>query len=225
MNEQDLSIVKVIKDAKEWVSEVKFNKEGTRLAAGSHDNAIYIYDVTNNFKKMFAMKKHSSYITHLDWSEDGKNLHSNCGAYELLYWDSETGQQIKSGATMFKNENWATWTCVLGWPVQGIFPPGSNGTDIKYTDRSKGEVSKTNKYQLLATCDNWGKLNLYRYPCLTVGSQAVKGVGHSSHVTCCKFNRNDEHIFTSGGEDNCVFQWAVYNEMRPHEEEEDENNE
>ena len=37
------------------------------------------------------MWKHSSYITHIDWSMDSENLHSNCGAYEILFWDAHTG--------------------------------------------------------------------------------------------------------------------------------------
>ena len=37
------------------------------------------------------MKKHSSFITHLDWSLDSNYLHSNCGAYELLFWNINNG--------------------------------------------------------------------------------------------------------------------------------------
>lgn len=37
--------------------------------------------------KFKPMRKHSSYITHVDFSVDSKYLHSNCGAYELLFWD------------------------------------------------------------------------------------------------------------------------------------------
>jgi len=36
------------------------------------------------------IKKHSSYITHIDFSEDGETLHSTCGAYELLFWNNST---------------------------------------------------------------------------------------------------------------------------------------
>ena len=86
-------------------------------------------------KLPFTMKKHSSYITHLDWSTDSSSLHSNCGAYELLFWDATSGKQLTSGATQFRDEEWATWTCVLGWPVQGIWPAEADGTDINYVDR------------------------------------------------------------------------------------------
>jgi hypothetical protein len=42
------------------------------------------------------MKKHSKYITHLDFSDDdqGKYLKSNCGNYELIFWDTENGRFI-----------------------------------------------------------------------------------------------------------------------------------
>lgn len=63
------------------------------------------------------MKKHSSYITHIDFSRDGNYLHSTCGAYELLFWDTNTGKQMTSGASALKDECWSTWTTTLGWPV------------------------------------------------------------------------------------------------------------
>lgn len=37
--------------------------------------------------KFKPLRKHSSYITKLDFTAKGHHLHSNCGAYELLFWD------------------------------------------------------------------------------------------------------------------------------------------
>ena len=196
----------IIKLAKEWIQELKFNPAGNILAVGSHDNAIYLFTVPN-FQKKFTMRKHSSFITHLDWSEDGNYLHSNCGAYELLFWDANTGKQITGGATATRDERWATWTCVLGWPVQGIWPPFTSGDDMNYVCRS---ASKTEGgYELLACADDFGKVKVLRYPSIQKGSEGVVGVGHSSHVTCVKFGPKDDVIFSTGGEDNCVFQWKV----------------
>ncbi len=90
----ELEQKKVFKHAKEWISDVKFSPDGSRLAVGSHDNAIYLYSVENNYRRLFKLNKHSSYITHLDWSKDSCYLHSNCGAYELLFWDAFGGKQM-----------------------------------------------------------------------------------------------------------------------------------
>jgi len=62
------------------------------MAVGSHDNQIYVYKLPNFKTKFRPMNKHSSYITHLDFSEDGETLHSTCGAYELLFWDMVKGK-------------------------------------------------------------------------------------------------------------------------------------
>ena len=88
---ETLEMKKCFKCAKEWISDLKFAPNGQNIAIGSHDDAIYIYSVPA-FKKRFRMKKHSSYLTHIDWSEDSMYLHSNCGAYELLFWDANSGK-------------------------------------------------------------------------------------------------------------------------------------
>jgi len=83
---------KKFRHSKEEISDIKFSPDDSLCAIGSHDNKIYLYK-TKNWKRKFKrpMNKHSSYITHLDFSNCGKFLHSNCGAYELLFWNLETG--------------------------------------------------------------------------------------------------------------------------------------
>lgn len=197
--------------AKEWISDVKFSPDGTILAAGSHDNAIYIHlsNAPKLKQKVKPLKKHSSYITHIDFSLDGNNIHSNCGAYELLFWDVNTGKQVTAGATQFRDDKWATWTATLGWPVQGIWPEGADGTDINATDRSNstysGVEAPPDNYYLLASADDESQVKIFRYPCIKKGSKYVVGKGHSSHVTNVKFSKNDDYLISTGGEDNCVF--------------------
>ena len=70
---------------------MSYSPDGSKLAVGSHDNAVYVYDVANGYTLLQKMHKHSSFITALDWSENGAALHSTCGAYELLFWDVESG--------------------------------------------------------------------------------------------------------------------------------------
>lgn len=97
-----------IKAAKECISDIKFSPDGLLLAAGSHDNSIYVYQFPEMKPKCKPLRKHASYITHIDFSMDGKYLHSNCGNYELLYWDlgsSNLGKTI-NGVSLLRDEKW-----------------------------------------------------------------------------------------------------------------------
>lgn len=49
---------------------MSLNHDGSRLAVGSHDNKIYIYETTE-YTLQATLAKHSSYIIAVDWSTDG----------------------------------------------------------------------------------------------------------------------------------------------------------
>lgn len=76
-----MELLDVFRHAKEWISDIKFAYN--MLIVGSHDNGIYVYDFEEGkAKKKYApLRKHSSYITHLDVSRDSCFLQSTCGAY------------------------------------------------------------------------------------------------------------------------------------------------
>merc|ERR1711924_273186 len=113
---------------------------------------------------------------------------------------TETGKQETGGASKLRDEKWNTWTCTLGWPVQGIWPEEADGTDVNAVDRSP-------RSNLLATSDDFGKLKVFNWPCVTRGAQFVEGTGHSSHVTNVRFNTDATNIVTCGGNDRAVFVW------------------
>lgn len=157
-----------------WIEVVRYSPCGKYLAVGSHDRNIYIMQVNENYKTVAICNKHRSFITSIDWSCDSQYIQSNCGAYEYLFFNAMNGQQLTSGATQLKDEKWFTFTCKLGWPVQGIFPPGTDGTHVNGVDRSKSE-------EFFTTGDDWGLVNIYRNP-NNKGSQCKSYRAHSSHV-------------------------------------------
>jgi len=115
------------------------------------------------------------------------------------------------------------------WSVLGIWSGTMDGSDVNAVDRSPCG-------QLLATADDFGKVSLFRYPCIGSGdkktTERVEYLGHSSHVTAVQWltfpksrlskssdgeeskpNNNDKenltYLLSTGGEDKCVFQWKL----------------
>ena len=175
-----------------------YSPDGRKLAVGSHDNNIYIYDA-NNYTLLGKCTKHNSFIVSVDWSADGKYIRSVCGAHELLFFSGETYQQDTNGASNTKSVVWNTNRAKYGWLVDGIFPSGTDGTHINSV-----EFSKDNS--LIATGDDYGLVNLFRNPCRG-GAKPISLRGHSEHVVRVTFHRDDQYIFSVGGYDQTLMQW------------------
>ena len=55
-------------------------------------------------------------------------------------------------------------------------------------------------------------MKLFRFPCLKKGAKFRKYVGHSSHVTNVRFNKDKTRVISIGGADHAVFQWRFLTE-------------
>ncbi|XP_038584879.1 echinoderm microtubule-associated protein-like 1 isoform X9 [Micropterus salmoides] len=191
-------------DGNEQLSVMSYGPDGNFLAIGSHDNYIYVYAVAENGRKYSRVGKcsgHSSFITHLDWSVDSQYLVSNSGDYEILYWIPSVCKQVVSVETT-RDIEWATYTCPLGFQVFGLWPDGSDGTDIN-------AVCRTNDKSLLVTGDDFGKVHLFSYPCSQFRAPSHVYGGHSSHVTNVNFLHDDSYLVSTGGKDMSVMQWRI----------------
>ena len=120
LNEKDLVILHEGRNSKQWISDIKFSPDGNTLGLGSNDNLLYLYDIGGGYALKGQCNAHNSYITHFDFSADGQYVQSNCGAYELNFCDANSGEHIPAISTL-KDVHWSTWTCPMGWPVQGVW--------------------------------------------------------------------------------------------------------
>ncbi|XP_027720893.1 echinoderm microtubule-associated protein-like 4 isoform X3 [Vombatus ursinus] len=202
-------LVSIHTDGNEQLSVMRYSKDGTFLAVGSHDNFIYLYVVSESGRKYSRYGKcagHSSYITHLDWSPDNKYIMSNSGDYEILYWDIPSGCKLIRNRSDCKDIDWTTYTCVLGFQVFGVWPEGSDGTDINALVRSHNR-------KVIAVADDFCKVHLFQYPCSKPKAPSHKYNGHSSHVTNVSFTHNDSHLISTGGKDMSIIQWRVVEKL------------
>lgn len=189
----------------EWIQVIQYNPQGSYCAVGTHGSVICILDIKNGYKVVHVFKSHNSFITHIDWSVDGYFIQSTCGAYELLFHKVDldninNSHQITSASDM-SDIIWHTQTCQFGWPVQGVYNAGDKGEDIQMCDAS-------NKRDLLVTADDYGKVNLFRYPCLP-GNPKLSFSAHSSHVVSVKFTADDKYVISTGGHDLAIAVWRV----------------
>uniref|UniRef100_A0A671XUX0 Echinoderm microtubule-associated protein-like 4 n=1 Tax=Sparus aurata TaxID=8175 RepID=A0A671XUX0_SPAAU len=205
LDAETTDLVAIHTDGNEQLSVMRFSEDGSLLAVGSHDNFIYLYNVSDRGRKYSRYGKctgHSSYITHLDWSPDNNFIMSNSGDYEILYWDVPNGCKLIRNRSECKDINWATYTCVLGYHVFGVWPEGSDGTDINALIRSHNR-------KVIALADDFCKVHLFAYPCSTPKAPSHKYSAHSSHVTNVSFLYKDSHLISTGGKDTSIMQWRL----------------
>ncbi|EGR30612.1 hypothetical protein IMG5_127930 [Ichthyophthirius multifiliis] len=209
--DKNFNLQQQTRNAREYISDIKISPDNKLIAAGSYDSQIYIYEIPTLKLVMRPLRKHTGRVTHLDFSQDGNSLHSNCSAYELQHWSLIQHTSINNGGIFFKDEFWHTWTTPLGWPVFFFILFYFKKIIFKEL-RSNFTYSKTqndkDSYYLLASGDDKGKVKVFRYPCVKKGSNAVEGKGHSRNVQKVKFLPNDEYLISCGS-DGCVFQWKI----------------
>ena len=196
---------KVIGQEGNWCQTIEFNPDGTLVAVGTHGSVIVIMSVSSSskFQVKSVIKSHHSFLTHMDWSVDGETLRSNDGAYEVLYHDvSDPSHPRQIGsATAMRDVEWATTNCPFSWGCVGVFED-DDGTNVN-------SVARHPQQSLLAAGDDHGKVNLYRYPVPAKGSSYIAYNGHSSHVTCVRWTKDGEYLFSTGGHDLALLQFKL----------------
>jgi microtubule-associated protein-like 6 len=193
------------------ISDIKFATQDLYLAVGCRDTSVYLYrglDEKNGSKKTFVRhsvcKGHSGAITHIDFTTDIKYLRS-CGAEgAVLYW-TIGGVQVKSSSSL-RDVTWATNSAVFAWGTQGIWPPGSDFTDVNSCDASPD-------LGVIISGDDFKKVNLYRYPCVVKGAVRLTYTGHGSHVMGVVLSCSRQYVASIGGADNSLLVWNHFLEI------------
>ncbi|ETV90362.1 hypothetical protein H310_14836 [Aphanomyces invadans] len=200
----------------ESVSVLKFSPDGKYLAVGAKDNCMHVYDATESYKKVAKCEGHATFVSHIDWSIDGYLLQTNSADGEILYWQvhGASVRQITDGMLM-RDILWDRWSCVFGWPVQGIWADHSACNDVSavcLVDVVPTYNHRPADVHNVLVADR-SHLRAFRWPCMK-SAQSYNYDGHAANITCI-LTWKQHYVVTLGGADGTIMEWmAVANEHR-----------
>ncbi|KAG8796397.1 hypothetical protein FRC12_024573 [Ceratobasidium sp. 428] len=80
--------------AEEPVDSIAVSGDGRRIASGSYDNAVRIWDAQTGAALLEPMKGHSMSVTSVAFSPDGRRIVSGSSDSTVRIWDAQTGAAL-----------------------------------------------------------------------------------------------------------------------------------
>lgn len=204
----DYQVSHEARDSNQWLREIKYSPNGTYIVIGGEDHKIYVYNVTEGYSLVTVITQHQAFISSFDFSDDSMWMRANCGGLELNYFEVETGLYIPAAARL-RDVKWNTYQVTLEYNVQGIWSPYYDGVD--YLTLDSNVFRQENNGQIIITGDNFGRIQLLRYPCLQSFARRKTYWASSSPCTRVRFGGpGDTHVVSLSGNDKVIFQWKHY---------------
>ncbi len=216
-----LDLVYEGRDARHWLREVRYSPDGDTFALACSDGKIYLYDAKQNVLRA-KCDKHNAAVTALDFSDDGAYLQSDGADYEHLYFAASDGAFFKL-PTQLRSVKWGTWTCRMGWCVQGCWPKnvaGKQFEDLMAAAAAEGRIGiaavapepvsvhRSKARDLIAAGYQDGRIKVFRHPCLSKAADALPLHGHTADVRV-RFTCDDNYMLSVGYADRSILIWKI----------------
>jgi microtubule-associated protein-like 6 len=210
----NLELLKEVRASNRRVQCLRFSSDSSILAVGTADNVVQLYDATAGaFEAGGKLSGPNGVILSIDFSIDNKLLQCSTQAFELVYFDIHSLKMLSDDAARaLSNVHWSTFSSLLGWNVQGIWPHNSQLDDVN-------SVCVSDSGELIATAEETGLVKVFQFPCVGGGldkegalhkrPDCLRVFGHGGKVSQVRWLSQGNFIISSGGEDLSCFQWKV----------------
>ncbi len=193
------------------VTSVCFSPDGARLATGSEDNTVKLWDAVTG-DELHTFKEHTRRVTSVCFSPDGARLATGSEDNTVKLWDAVTGDELR---TLKGHIDYVTSVCFSPDGVR--IATGSGDNTVKLWDAVTGDELRTlkgHKDYVTSACfspdgarlaTGSGDKTVKLWDAVT-GDELRTLTGHKDYVTSVCFSPDGARLAT-GSEDNTVKLW------------------
>ena len=195
-----------------WVLSLAISPDSKRLASGSDDQTLRVWDLDGDDPKPTTLRRFDSAVTALAFSNDGKRIAVGTWDGELMLCDSRTGKVIRELTEHKETINTAVFD-----PSGKYFASGSSDDTLIVWDATTGEdlltLHQGNEYDVttaafspdgerIVTGDGENELKIWD---ASTGDEIETLTGHEEPVTCAVFLPGGRVV--SGSWDDTIRVW------------------
>lgn len=206
----DLEVIHEARDSQLPPSLIRYSADGSLLALGTGDGRVFLYNVSSNYELIARCTLPTgSTAMSLDFSADARFFRVTTSTNLLSIFSCEDGLEQTKYVTL-RDILWATHTCTLAWGTQGAHTRSVTAVDLA----GAGDEFDLNS-PMLAVADEFGTIDLCRYPLLAENSSRHVYPAHARAVATVLFAARETRLLSCGRHDRTILQWRCLAQKLP----------